>query len=239
MLRHSQQCPEPGDACSRQRAKARSRKEPKTVCLKQTEGAGGRIGRDRKGRQGPDRIGPEDFTEHLLSRCACMLSCFGHVQLLETPLTSPPDSSVLGILRARILEWAAMASCRGSSQPRDQTWVSCIASNSLLTEPPRKPGNHCTSCKMFLTMARGLYILKADDRINLYILSCPLAPFLLSIYAHNVLPPPEGRRLPLLLPFLSFPLGPGSTSHLMLYHLSLKTHLLLSPPKARPEQLSK
>ena len=70
----------------RQRAKARSRKEPKTVCLKQAEGAEGRIGRDRKGRQAPDRIGPEDFTEHLLSRCACMLSRFGHVQLLATPL---------------------------------------------------------------------------------------------------------------------------------------------------------
>ena len=40
---------------------------------------------------------------------------------------SPPGSSVHGILQARILEWIAMPSSRGSSQPRDQTQVSCIA----------------------------------------------------------------------------------------------------------------
>ena len=40
---------------------------------------------------------------------------------------SLPGSSVLGILQARILEWVAMPSSRGSSQPRDQTQVSHIA----------------------------------------------------------------------------------------------------------------
>ena len=35
--------------------------------------------------------------------------------------------SVHGILQARILEWVAMPSSRGPSQPRDQTQVSCIA----------------------------------------------------------------------------------------------------------------
>ena len=33
----------------------------------------------------------------------------------------------MGILQARILEWIAMPSSKGSSQPRDQTQVSCIA----------------------------------------------------------------------------------------------------------------
>ena len=33
----------------------------------------------------------------------------------------------MGILQARIVEWVAMPSSRGSSQPRDQTQVSCIA----------------------------------------------------------------------------------------------------------------
>ena len=37
---------------------------------------------------------------------------------------SPPGSSVHGILQARIVEWVAMPSSRGSSQPRDQTQVS-------------------------------------------------------------------------------------------------------------------
>ena len=40
---------------------------------------------------------------------------------------SLPGSSVPGILQARILEWVAMPFSRGSSQPRDRTWVSCIA----------------------------------------------------------------------------------------------------------------
>ena len=39
---------------------------------------------------------------------------------------SLPGSSVHGILQARILEWVAMPSSRGSSQPRDQTQVSRI-----------------------------------------------------------------------------------------------------------------
>ena len=39
----------------------------------------------------------------------------------------PAGSLVHGILQARILEWAAMPSSRGSSQPRDQTQVSLIA----------------------------------------------------------------------------------------------------------------
>ena len=34
---------------------------------------------------------------------------------------------VHGILQARILEWVAISSFRGSSQPRGQTKVSCIA----------------------------------------------------------------------------------------------------------------
>ena len=38
---------------------------------------------------------------------------------------SPPDSSVHGILQTRILEWVAISSSRGSSWPRDRTWVSC------------------------------------------------------------------------------------------------------------------
>ena len=52
---------------------------------------------------------------------------------------SPPGSSVHGILQAGILEWVAMPSSRGSSQPSDQTLVSCIACRFFTSEPPRKP----------------------------------------------------------------------------------------------------
>ena len=40
---------------------------------------------------------------------------------------SPPGSSVHGILKVRILEWVAIPFSRGSSWPRDQAWVSCLA----------------------------------------------------------------------------------------------------------------
>ena len=55
--------------------------------------------------------------------------CVLHAQLCPTlcdPMDcSPPGSSVHGILQARILEWVAIPFSRGSSQPRDQTQVSC------------------------------------------------------------------------------------------------------------------
>ena len=46
---------------------------------------------------------------------------------------SPPDFSVHGVLQARILEWVAIPFSRGSSQPRDRTWVSHIAGSRSLT----------------------------------------------------------------------------------------------------------
>ena len=42
-----------------------------------------------------------------------------------------PRSSVHGISQARILEWVAISSSRVSSQPKDGTWVSCIAGKIL------------------------------------------------------------------------------------------------------------
>ena len=40
---------------------------------------------------------------------------------------SLPGSSIHGILQVRILEWVAISFSRGSSRPRDRTWVSHIA----------------------------------------------------------------------------------------------------------------
>ena len=42
-------------------------------------------------------------------------------------LYSPPGLSVHGILQARILEWVAIPSSRGSSWPSDGIWVSCVS----------------------------------------------------------------------------------------------------------------
>ena len=48
--------------------------------------------------------------------------------VFATPWTcSLPESSVHGILQAIIRAWGVTSFSRGSSQPRDQTQVSCIA----------------------------------------------------------------------------------------------------------------
>ena len=55
---------------------------------------------------------------------------------------SLPGSSVHGILQARILEWVAISSSRGSSQPRDTTAAPAtpvLQVDYLHTEPPGKP----------------------------------------------------------------------------------------------------
>ena len=53
----------------------------------------------------------------------------GEVKVSQLCLTlcDPMDYKVCGILQARIPEWVAFPFSRGSSQPRDQTRVSCIA----------------------------------------------------------------------------------------------------------------
>ena len=59
---------------------------------------------------------------------------------------SLPGSSVQEILQARILEWVAMPSSRGSSQLREWTQVSCspsLQADSLPTELFGKPPQKC------------------------------------------------------------------------------------------------
>ena len=51
-------------------------------------------------------------------------------------LFSPPSSSVHGILQARMLEWVAIPSSRGSFRPRDRTCISCIAGGFFTVELP-------------------------------------------------------------------------------------------------------
>ena len=70
--------------------------------------------------------------------CA-VLNCARLFVIPQTVAHQAPLS--MGILQARKLKWVAMPSFRGSSQPRDQTQVSCVAGDSLLSEPPGKPMN--------------------------------------------------------------------------------------------------
>ena len=58
--------------------------------------------------------------------CACSI-CQGCPTLFDPEDCCLPGSSVHGISQASILEWGAISSSRGSSWPRDGTWVSCIS----------------------------------------------------------------------------------------------------------------
>ena len=52
--------------------------------------------------------------------------------------SSPPVSSVHGILQEKILEWVAIPFSRGSSLLRDQTRSPALQADSLLFEPAEK-----------------------------------------------------------------------------------------------------
>ena len=62
-----------------------------------------------------------------LNTCVVVVSHSVVSNSLQPMNCSPPGSSVHVILQARILKWVAISFSRGSSQPRDQTWVSCTA----------------------------------------------------------------------------------------------------------------
>ena len=70
-------------------------------------------------------------------QCVCMhaQSC---LTLCDPMDSSPPGSSVHGIVQARILEWVAFSLSRGSSWPRDQTCISCAAGRFFTSKPPGK-----------------------------------------------------------------------------------------------------
>jgi len=76
---------------------------------------------------------PACWHNFIIYMCVCVwwgggvFSCFSCVQLFVTPWTVDLQASVHGIFQARILEWMAISSSRGSSQPRDQTHISCVS----------------------------------------------------------------------------------------------------------------
>ena len=57
-----------------------------------------------------------------------VVQLLSHVQLFATPQNVAHQAPLsMGILQTRVLEWGAISFSRGSSQPRNQTPVSCIA----------------------------------------------------------------------------------------------------------------
>ena len=59
--------------------------------------------------------------------CACAKSLQSFLTLCDPIDWSPLDSSVHGILQAKILEWVTVTFSRGSSQPGDRTYISYVS----------------------------------------------------------------------------------------------------------------
>ena len=88
---------------------------------------------------------PLSFSNFLHSHPPCLNGCL----LLSSVAQScpalcrldytQPSSPVDGIYQARILKWVATSFSKGSSWPRDQALVSCIAGGFFITAPPGKP----------------------------------------------------------------------------------------------------
>ena len=70
-------------------------------------------------------VGKEEKTK-TINLCVCAQSCLTLWALWAIPYGI--DFYAHGIFQARILEWVAISSSRGSPQPRDQTCVSCRSS---------------------------------------------------------------------------------------------------------------
>ena len=62
----------------------------------------------------------------------CVLVVQSCVTFCDPVDYSPPGFSVHGILQVRILKWVAISFSMGSSQPRDRTWVSCLAGRCFI-----------------------------------------------------------------------------------------------------------
>ena len=55
---------------------------------------------------------------------------------------SLPGSSIRGIFQARVLQWGVISFSRGSTWPRDRTWVSCIVGRRFTLWATREALNH-------------------------------------------------------------------------------------------------
>ena len=78
---------------------------------------------------------------NLILVCVCAQS-LQSVWLFAMLWTAARQAPVYRSLQARILEWVAMPSSKGSSQPSDQTCISCIsciAGGFFTAQPPGKP----------------------------------------------------------------------------------------------------
>ena len=69
-----------------------------------------------------------------------LVKSLNHVQHFTTPWTVVHQAPLsMGFFQAKVLEWVAIFSSRGSSWPRDRIWSPIFQADTLPSEPPGKP----------------------------------------------------------------------------------------------------
>ena len=122
--------------------------------------------------------------------CVCVLTQLC-LTLCDPMDCSPPGSSTHGIIQARILEWVAISSSKGSSWPRDWPCICCIGRWILYQWATREANSSLPfSNKLFWPQLKGcwnedpsLFSTARSDtafRILVILVSCLLSGFLKS-----------------------------------------------------------
>ena len=85
---------------------------------------------------------------------------------------SPPGFSIHGILQVEILEWVAISISRGSSWPRDQTQVSCLAGRFFTIWATKEASSLCLAISNWI-MEKMNRLNFTTERTSLYRLTPP------------------------------------------------------------------
>ena len=83
-----------------------------------------------------------EYSSHF--RLCVYAQLLSRIWLFVTPWTVACQASLsMGFFQARILQWVPISFSTGSSQPRDQIWVSCVScTGRLVLSPQSHLGSH-------------------------------------------------------------------------------------------------
>ena len=109
------------------------------------------------------KVQGNDYTPGIAVKVKGIQLC---LTLCDSRDDSPPGSLVHGILHVKILEWVVVPFSRGSSQPRDGTWVSCIAGRSFTIWATREAQRIKVQGNDYTPGIAGLGANKAGQRVR-------------------------------------------------------------------------
>ena len=95
----------------------------------------------------------------ILHVCVRVLSCLSRIQLCNPEDRGQSGSSVHGILQARILDWVAMLSSRGSSPPRGVYFIHMHKRKCYLKKNCQCMAKTTTICKVI-----SLQLIKINEK---------------------------------------------------------------------------